>query len=154
MVQWLRICLPKQGRWVQSLALKISHAVEQLLSHSYWAHALESVSCSYWSLCTPEPVLCNKQPMHHSSSRPHTPQLEKAQGQQQRPSAGKINYFFKNQGEGNQNGRLGGVWTHLPQRTHQKYLSTWGTILTENKLETGRKAHTTKAVKKDPHEVR
>ena len=56
-------------------------------------------------------------------------------------------------GKGDKNGRLGGVWTHLPQRTHQKY-TYMGNNLTENKLETGRKAHTTKAVKKDPHEVR
>ena len=29
-VQWLRICLAKQGTWVQSLARKIPHAVGQL----------------------------------------------------------------------------------------------------------------------------
>ena len=37
---------------------------------------------------------------------------------------------------------------------HIKNTSTCGSVLTENELETGRKAHTTKAVKKDPHEVR
>ena len=28
--QWLRICLPMQGTWVQSLVGKIPHATEQL----------------------------------------------------------------------------------------------------------------------------
>lgn len=41
----------------------------------------------------------------------------------------------------------------VPQ-THQKYMYMWA-ILIENKWETGRETlFTTKAVKKDPHEIR
>lgn len=45
--------------------------------------------------------------------------------------------------------------TKLPSsHEHIKNISTHKTILTENKLETGGKTYITKAVKKDPHQVR
>ena len=68
-VQWLRICLPKQGRWVQSLRQEDPHAAENLspCSTTTEAHALE-------------PVLhkrshCNENAMKSSL---HLLQLEKA----------------------------------------------------------------------------
>ena len=58
-VQWLRICLPMQGSWVQSLAQKDPTCLR----------AAEPVSHNYgtWAL---EPVLCNKR-RHHSEKPEH-----------------------------------------------------------------------------------
>ena len=53
MVQWLRICLPMHGTWVQSLVQKIPHATEELslcattvepMIHKYWAHVPRACS--------------------------------------------------------------------------------------------------------------
>ena len=83
-VQWLRIRLPVQGTRVQALVWKIPHAAEQL---SPCATTPEPVHL--------EPVLCNKRSHRDQSphtamkSSPHSPQLEKARAQQQRPNAAK-----------------------------------------------------------------
>ena len=63
MVQWLRICLPVQGLWVESLVQKISHAAE-LLSPCATATepALQSLraysSCSATGVATAVRSLC------------------------------------------------------------------------------------------------
>ena len=60
-VQWLRICLPMQVTWVQSL-------IGELKSHIPWRNCL--ASHSYWAMCngslhTPEPGLCNQRSPHN-----------------------------------------------------------------------------------------
>ena len=47
-VQWLRICLATQGTLVQSLVLKIPHAMEQL---SPSATTTEPRHCNFWKPC-------------------------------------------------------------------------------------------------------
>ena len=57
--QYLKICLPMQGTWIQSL-------VEELRSHmllGYWAHALQLEN----------PACHNEEPAHRSE-RSHVPQ--------------------------------------------------------------------------------
>ena len=66
-VQWLRIHLPMQETWVQSLVQGDSHATEK---PSPCATAAEPAHCNHWSSCL-EPVLCNERspssekPVHH-----------------------------------------------------------------------------------------
>ena len=68
--QWLRICLPIQGRWARALVWEDPtwHGATKLVRHNYWACALEPVSHNYWAhvpqLLKParlEPVLRNKE---------------------------------------------------------------------------------------------
>ena len=58
--QWLRICLPMQGTWVQSLVQEdpTCHGGTKPVPHNYWDQALEPVSCSYGS---PMPRTCAPQ---------------------------------------------------------------------------------------------
>ena len=80
-VQWLRICLPVQGTWVQVLAQEYPtcRRATKPVCHNYWACALEPASHNYWAhvpqLLKPahlEPVLRNKRshrnekPAHHN----------------------------------------------------------------------------------------
>ena len=70
--RWLRICLPTQGSWVQSLVQKDPTCLgaAKPVSHNYGTWALE-------------PVLCNngrrhsEKPEHQLESSPCSPQLEK-----------------------------------------------------------------------------
>ena len=50
-VQWLRIYLPMQGTWVQSLVWEDStcRRATKPMYHNYWAWALEPMSGSYWA---------------------------------------------------------------------------------------------------------
>ena len=59
--QWLRIHLPVQGTWVQSLAREDStcRGAAKPMCHSYWACTLEPMSHNYWSLCALEPTRHN-----------------------------------------------------------------------------------------------
>ena len=61
-VQWIRICLPTQGTWVQSLVWEDSTCLRAMkpVHHNYWACALEPRSHNYWSPDILEPALCNK----------------------------------------------------------------------------------------------
>ena len=77
-VQWMRIHLPMQGTWVQSLVQKIPHAAEQLsLSTTTtepslwgpWATTTELLCGNYWNLCTLGPVLHKRS--HHSEKPVH-----------------------------------------------------------------------------------
>ena len=83
--QWLGICLPMQGTWVQSLVRPdpMCHGATGPVCHNCWACALEPTSHNYWA-CVPqllkpaclEPMLHNKRshrnerPMHHSEEWP------------------------------------------------------------------------------------
>ena len=81
-VQWLRIHLPIQETWVPSLVQEDStyHKATKPMCHDYWV-----VCHNCWSLCTIEPVFCNKR--SHHNEKPI--QLEKAWAQQQRLSITK-----------------------------------------------------------------
>ena len=72
-VQWLRIHLPMQRTWVQLPVRKdpICLGVTNPMCHEYWAHAVKPTSCSYWSPCAPEPMLCNKR-HYHNEKPPHS----------------------------------------------------------------------------------
>ena len=50
--QWMRICLPVQGTWVQSLVQEDSTCprATKPVHHNYWAHAVEPMSSNYWVL--------------------------------------------------------------------------------------------------------
>ena len=50
--QWLRIHLPMQGTRVQFLVWE----------DSTWCRTTKSLCHNYWSLCTLEPMICNKRP--------------------------------------------------------------------------------------------
>ena len=59
-IQWLRICLPKQGTQVQSLVQEDSmcHGAPKPMPYSYWAHSLTRQK--HRSPRTLEPMFCNK----------------------------------------------------------------------------------------------
>ena len=89
--QSLRIHLPMQGTQVRSLVWEdpTCRRPTKPMQDNYWACALEPTHSNYWArvlqLLQPmrlEPVLRNKR-------SPHSPQLEKACTQQQRPSVAK-----------------------------------------------------------------
>ena len=85
-VQWLRICLPMQRTWVQSL-------VQEDSMHCGVTKAMHHVC----GACALEPKLHSEnseQPTHHSYSSLYSLQPEKARAQQWRPwtAKDKINY--------------------------------------------------------------
>ena len=98
LAQWLRICLPVQGTWVQSLLREgpTCHGATKPVHHNYWACALEPVSHNYWAhepqLLKPahlEPMLHNKR-NHHSEKHVHRNEEEPPLAAQQwRPNAAK-----------------------------------------------------------------
>ena len=106
-VQWLRIHLPMQRAWVQSLVWAdfMCHGATNLVYHNYWAHALEPVSPNYWAhslqLLKPEcPGACALQPEKPSKwevqalqldSSPQLPQLEKPVCNNEDPTSQWIN---------------------------------------------------------------
>ena len=83
MVQWLKIHLPMQRTWVQSLGWEILHAVEQL---SPYATTTEPARL--------EPILRNKRGHGNKKSNSHSLQLEKTWVQQQRPTQPKLNKWI------------------------------------------------------------
>ena len=78
-VQWIRIHLPMQRTWVQSLVQEDStrHGATKLMRYNYWAHALETASRSSWIPCTLEPLLHSKR-SHHNEKPMHRNQEEPA----------------------------------------------------------------------------
>ena len=58
--QWLRIRLPMQGTWIQSLVRKdpTCRGATKPMRHNYWACALQPASHNYWA-CTLEPTSHN-----------------------------------------------------------------------------------------------
>ena len=78
-VQWLRIHLPRQEAWVQSLLREdpTCHRATKPVRHNYWAWALEPMSHNYWS-------------PHATTTEAHTPrahalQQEKPLQQEKKP---------------------------------------------------------------------
>ena len=86
MVQWLRICLLVQGTRVRSLVRDgpTCCGATKPLPHNYGAQGLQQQRPLQWGSCAPQ-----------LESSPCSPQLEKAHSKQQRPSAAKNNFFFK-----------------------------------------------------------
>ena len=87
-VQWLRIRLPVQGTWVQTLVWEDSTCcgAAKPMCHNYWACTLKPASHNYWArmpqLLKPtclEPMLLNKR-SHHTATKssPCSPQLGKS----------------------------------------------------------------------------
>ena len=75
--QWLRICLPMQGTWVQALVREdpTCCGATKPVHHNYWACSLEPASHNYWAYVPQplkpvrlEPVLCDKR--SHCSEKP------------------------------------------------------------------------------------
>ena len=102
--QWLRIHLPMQGTWVQSLVWEDPtwHGATKPMCHNYWVCALEPVSHSYWAhvpqllkpvclgLCsTTREATAMRSLCTTTKSSPCSPQLEKACVQQWRPNTTK-----------------------------------------------------------------
>ena len=99
--QWIRICLPMQGTWVDPWSRKIPHlGIAQPVDHNYWAWALEPGSHNYWAympqqLKSPHPRAHAPQwekPLQQEACTPPpapTRQPEKAWVQQWRPSSVK-----------------------------------------------------------------
>ena len=93
--QWLRIRLPMQGTWVQSLVQEdpTCCGATKPVRHNYRACTLEPTSHNYRArapqLLKPtrlEPVLCKKKsPRTATESSPCSQQLETARAQQRRP---------------------------------------------------------------------
>ena len=90
--QWIRICLPMQGTRVQFLVREDStwYRAPKPVCHNYWAFMLQLLKPAHT-----EPVLHEKchqmrSPRTAAESSPHSPPLEKACAQQQRPRATNI----------------------------------------------------------------
>ena len=51
LAQWLRICLPVQETWVQSLVQEdpVCHEAAEPVGHDFWACAVEPASCACWA---------------------------------------------------------------------------------------------------------
>ena len=92
---WIRICLPMQGTWVQSLVREDStcHGETKFLCHNYWSpSALGPASCNYWSLCSAmREATARRSLLATTDSRPCVLHLEEAWVRQRRPSAVKTN---------------------------------------------------------------
>ena len=90
--QWLRICLPMQGTWVQSLIWEDSTC-----------HGATEPACrNYWSQRAPEPTSSSRlqwEAHHCNWSSCLSPQLDKAHAQPsdplQRPTAAESKIKFK-----------------------------------------------------------
>ena len=102
--QWLRIRLPMQGTRVRSLVQEdpTCHRATKPVHHNYWACALEPTNHNYWSpraatteartprARAPQREAIATRSLHTTTkSSSHSPQLEKAHAQQQRPNAAK-----------------------------------------------------------------
>ena len=92
---WIRIRLPMQGTWVQSLVREDStcHGETKFLCHNYWSpSALGPASCNYWSLCSAmREATARRSLLATTDSRPCVLHLEEAWVRQRRPSAVKTN---------------------------------------------------------------
>ena len=65
MAQWLRICLPMQGKWVQSLVQEdpTCHGATKSMCHNSWGHVVEPMLCDKRSHH-------NEKPVHHYKEQP------------------------------------------------------------------------------------
>ena len=91
-VQWLRIHLPMQGTWVQSLVWEDPTCLRATkpLCHNYWSPHSRACEPQLLKSECPEPVVCTavRSPCTTMKSSPISLQQEKARAcvQQQRPS--------------------------------------------------------------------
>ena len=79
MVWWIRIHLPMQGTWVQSLVRDDSTWRGPPMRHNYW-----SLHAQRLSLVSNKRSHCNEKHVHCNKSSSHSSQLDKAHKQQQR----------------------------------------------------------------------
>ena len=63
-MQWIRICLPMQGPWVQSLVREYSSCLgaAKPMCHNYWAHAAATEAR------VTKPVLCKRRSQHREKT--------------------------------------------------------------------------------------
>ena len=89
--QWLWTCLPMQGTWLRALVWEdpTCRWATKPVRHNYWPCALEPVSHNPWSFSATREATAMRRPRTVTKSSPHSPQLEKARTQQQRPNAAK-----------------------------------------------------------------
>ena len=95
--QWLGICLPVQGTWVQALfredstcpgatkpgCLNYWACALELASHNYWAHEPQLLQPAHLEPCsTAREARTMRSPHTATKSSPRSPQLEKARAQQ------------------------------------------------------------------------
>ena len=89
-VQWIKVRLPMEGAWVQSLVQEDStgHGATKPVHHNYWACALEPRSRHHWSVHAhahapqekpPQwevPTLCNERKPEQSNEDPVYPKIK------------------------------------------------------------------------------
>ena len=92
MVQWLRICLPRQEHGFNPRSKKTGHRATKPVCHNYWANAIEPPSHNYWAhvLQLPKPacleLVLRSERSHcpweahalHLQSSPSSPQPEES----------------------------------------------------------------------------
>ena len=69
--QWIRVCLPTQGTWVQSLAREdpTCLGVTNPMCHNYWAWVPRACVYNKRSLCNEKPVHHNEEESHLAATR-------------------------------------------------------------------------------------
>ena len=99
-VQWVRICMPKQGTQVWSLAWEDStcRGATNPTCHNYWACALEPACCSYWSYAPRARTLQHWETCTATKSSPCSPRLEESSCKATQP---KINNKIKKKCDAN-----------------------------------------------------
>ena len=81
-----------QGPWVQTLVWEDPtwHGATKPVRHNYWAYVPQLLKPVHYSLLsTTREDMAMRSPRTATKSSPHSPQLEKARAQQQRPNAAK-----------------------------------------------------------------
>ena len=78
--QWLRICLPMQGTWVQALVWEDPTCCRATkpVHHNYWACALQPACHNYWSPHATREATAMRSPHTTMKSSLRSLQLEKA----------------------------------------------------------------------------
>ena len=78
MSQWMRVCLPMQETWVQSLGQEDSKAVTKPMYHNCWVHVLEPESQNFWAHGAASTETCAWQGVRPPQWEACTPQLRAA----------------------------------------------------------------------------
>ena len=118
-VQWIRIHLPMQGTYVQSLVWEGSTCptATKPMHHNHWAHMLEPLSPNYWArvLQLLKPALSRARALQEKTLQWEAcaPQLEKAPAQQWSPSAAKYQLIKKNSSLPKNNFSSDFIWSYL-----------------------------------------
>ena len=99
--QWLRLCLPMQGTWVQALVGEDPTCCEATkpVSHNYWDRPPQLLKARTPRARAPQhrEATVMRSPHATTKSIPRSPKLEKARAQQRTPNAdkNKINLLKK-----------------------------------------------------------